>query len=939
MSIPQIPWLPSASPAAAPAVFERGGDFAACADPSERKRIEIALDALARRYAQLSGVAFYQAVCRHLVETLDLGSVFVGALSTGGDRIDVQAGWSRSGALAPWSYALEGTPCAEVIQGGPRLYPTGGADTFSPHKALRDRQIEAYCGTPLLDKHGRAIGLIVALSSGPLIDAHDVNTLLDVFDDRVSAEMQREAAEAALNRRIAVEGLIARLSTELILVAPDALDSALDRALRLVGEFAGVERASVCQMARNSGQVDNTHEWCAAGIPPQRLVLQGIRFDDDFMASRLIRTHSLAVMDDVRALPADEWPEREWLCEAGFRSILMAPMVSDTRLIGFVSLSMTTAPRRWSDEDRILVRLVSNAVSSLLERKRAEDGRRLAASVFTNANEAIMITDPQGAIIDVNAAFTRITGYPRDEVLGRTPHLLSSGHHDKHFYAELWRALSEDGQWQGEIWNRRRNGDDYVEWLTISALRDEHGEISHYLALFSDISAQKAHQSQLEYIAHFDALTGLPNRVLLHDRLERAMAQARRSGRLVVAAYIDLDGFKAVNDRHGHQMGDQLLAELAMRMRTTLREGDSVSRLGGDEFFAVLVELPDPTACLQLVQRLLGVLAQRVPLGGVELQVSASIGLAFYPQGEEVDADQLLRQADLAMYQAKLTGKNRFHVFDAVQDRSVRGQHQTLVRIEQGLERGEFVLHYQPKVNMRSGQLIGAEALIRWQHPEEGLVGPAAFLPVIENHPLAIRLGEWVIGSALAQVAAWQGEGLRVPVSVNIGAHHLQVADFMPRLCRLLAARPEVPPAMLELEVLESSALESLQQASRVIEACAEIGVSFALDDFGTGYSSLAYLKRLPAACLKIDQMFVRDMLHDSEDRAILQAIIGLASAFRRKVIAEGVETIEQGALLLELGCETAQGFYISRPLPAADLPGWAAGWLPPEDWRSVPRA
>ncbi|PKO55485.1 MAG: hypothetical protein CVU28_06290, partial [Betaproteobacteria bacterium HGW-Betaproteobacteria-21] len=368
-----------------------------------------------------------------------------------------------------------------------------------------------------------------------------------------------------------------------------------------------------------------------------------------------------------------------------------------------------------------------------------------------------------------------------------------------------------------------------------------------------------------------------------------------------------------------------------------LREGDTLARIGGDEFVAVLVDLPDIAASTPLLSRMLAAAAEPVVVGDLLLQVSASVGVTFYPQAEEVDADQLLRQADQAMYQAKLSGKNRYHVFDAELDRNTRGHHESVARIRKAMVDDEFVLYYQPKVNMRTGAVIGAEALIRWQHPQRGLLSPAVFLPVIEDDPLAVVLGEWVVDSALAQMETWHAAGLNVPVSVNIGARQLQASNFVQRLRSLLAAHPEISPANLELEVLETSALEDLAQVSGVIEACLNIGIHFSLDDFGTGYSSLTYLKRLHVSQLKIDQSFIRDMLDDPDDLAIVESVLGLATAFRRKVIAEGVESPEHGEMLLQLGCELAQGFGIARPMPAHELAAWMASWRPDPLWTAQP--
>ncbi len=568
--------------------------------------------------------------------------------------------------------------------------------------------------------------------------------------------------------------------------------------------------------------------------------------------------------------------------------------------------------------------------------KQADERLHLAASVFTHASEGIVITDANGSILDVNDAFTRITGYTRDEAVGRNPRILNSGRHGTEFYAEMWRSLIENGHWAGEIWNRAKNGRVYPEILTISAVLDAAGKAQQYVAMFTDISSIKEQEQILEHLAHYDLLTGLPNRVLLAEHVNQAMDQSRRGGHPVAVVCLDLDDFKPVNDQYGSEIGDRLLTVVTRRMKLALGENDALARLGGDEFAAVLAELASTEDSVPTLARLLQAVAEPVQVGELVLQVSASIGVTFFPQPHEVDADQLLRQASQAMYQAKLEGKNRYQIFDPREDRSVRGHHEDLERIRLGMDAHEFVLYYQPKVNMRTGEVLGAEALLRWQHPVGGLLPPAQFLPVVEGHPLAIEIGEWVIDSALAQIEQWRADGLDIPVSVNIAGQQLQQPDFVDRLSALLAAHPAIAPASLELEVLESSALQDMAQVSQVIAACREIGVSFALDDFGTGYSTLTYLRRLPASVLKIDQSFVRDMLDDPEDLTILEGVLALVTAFRREPVAEGVETVEQGLMLLRLGCQVAQGYGIARPMPAGDLPGWSAGWRTHPQWAGV---
>jgi diguanylate cyclase (GGDEF)-like protein/PAS domain S-box-containing protein len=570
----------------------------------------------------------------------------------------------------------------------------------------------------------------------------------------------------------------------------------------------------------------------------------------------------------------------------------------------------------------------------ITERHQKEVKLKLAANVFTHSREAIIITDAAGIIIEVNEAFTQITGYSQEEALGKDSGELQMGCPSQKSHPELWEVLIEKGHWNGELWTQRKNGEVYAVMCTVSSVNDASDNLQNYVVLFTDITNLKKHQEQLEKAAHYDALTGLPNRILLADRLERAILQAQRRNQLLAVVYLDLDGFKSVNDEYGHNVGDELLIVIAQRMKETLREVDTISRIGGDEFVAVMADLKQMTDCEYYLQRLLQAVADRVTIGDLTLQVSASIGVAFYPKGGD-DADLLLRHADQAMYVAKLSGKNRYHVFDNKQGQTLKSQNESVENIRISLERREFAMYYQPKVNMKTGAIIGAEALIRWLHPEQGLLLPNTFLPIIENHPLAIEIDNWVIDAALAQISLWQTMGLDIPISVNIGARQLQQADFVTNLAVHLASYPEVSPKKLELEILETSALEDITQVSELMGACRKLGVRFALDDFGAGYSSLTYLKRLPAHILKVDQSFVRDKIDDLDDLAIIKGIVGLAKAFNREIIAEGVETIAHGTLLISLGCELAQGYVIAKPMPAKDIPSWAETWQPDASWKA----
>lgn len=576
------------------------------------------------------------------------------------------------------------------------------------------------------------------------------------------------------------------------------------------------------------------------------------------------------------------------------------------------------------NENRILGLI--GVARNITERKQVEIKLELAAKVFNHAREGIMITDAAATIIEVNDTYTQITGYSREEVIGQSPSMLQSGRHTPEFYAAMWEALLNDGYWCGEIWNRHKSGNVYAEMITISAVKDSNGKIQNYVGLFTDITHMKEHQLQLEYIAHYDALTQLPNRLLLTDRLQQAMVSNDRHKNRLAVVYLDLDGFKAVNDNYDHKIGDELLIAVSERMKEALRQGDTLSRIGGDEFVAVLIDLEHIEACEPVLARLLHAAAAPILINGVELQVSASVGVTFYPP-DNVDADLLIRHADQAMYIAKQEGKNRYHLFDVEQDAAIKTQQQQLEEIQRALHQHEFELYYQPKVNLVTRQVIGVEALIRWPHPERGVLLPHDFLPVIENQPLSVELGEWVLGTALNQIRAWQAQDIDLSVSVNVGARQFQQINFVARLQKMLASYPDIPTNRLELEILETSALGDLAIVSEKIKACQALGLRFALDDFGTGFSSLTYLRHLPVDTLKIDRTFVRDMLDDEDDLAIVNSVIGLAHTFKRKVIAEGVETPRHAKKLLSLNCELAQGYGIAKPMPAAEVAAWLQDW------------
>ncbi|MFT6343126.1 MAG: diguanylate cyclase (GGDEF)-like protein/PAS domain S-box-containing protein [Paraglaciecola sp.] len=579
-------------------------------------------------------------------------------------------------------------------------------------------------------------------------------------------------------------------------------------------------------------------------------------------------------------------------------------------------------------------KLVDELVSFGIERERLLQKIKRAATIFTHSHESIMITDADATITEVNHSFNQMTGYCSKDVVGENSIMVQSGDETPEFFAEMWDSLLSKGHWHGEIWYRRKSGDVYPAKTTITAMENANGVIDHYVSLSTDISSMKALQGQLKRLIHFDALTNLPNRILLADRLSQSMEQCQPHNQSLAVAFMDLDGFKEVNDKHGHNVGDDLLISVSHRMKAALCEFDTLARIGGDEFIAIMVNLDNPEDSAPILERLLEATAEPFTLGGAVTEVTVSIGVTLYPQ-DGSGVDQLIRHADQAMHVAKQAGKNRYRLFDTAKNNEIKIQLASIENIVTGLSNREFVLYYQPKVNMSNGEVIGAEALIRWQHPVRGLVPPLDFLPMIEGQTVSIEIGEWVILSALTQISQWQSEGLNLPISVNISAYQLQEDNFTNRLTSLLSSHPEVNPYCLELEILETSALNDIDKVFATMSACNELGVRFALDDFGTGYSSLTYLRRLPANLIKIDQTFVRDMLEDTEDCAIVEGIIGLAKSFRRDVIAEGVETMDHGTVLLQMGCELAQGYGIARPMPAGEIHKWVSNWKADDYWQA----
>ncbi|WP_088279590.1 EAL domain-containing protein [Ideonella sp. A 288] len=576
------------------------------------------------------------------------------------------------------------------------------------------------------------------------------------------------------------------------------------------------------------------------------------------------------------------------------------------------------------------------SIADIGARRSAQERQTLSSNLFLHLHEGLLITDAEMRVLDANPTYSRITGVPREELIGTVPSLLRAGSSNdqggRMQQAAMWADLRTSGHWVGEVVDRRRNGDPCALQVTVSTVNGPDATLRYHVMVVSDITEQRLQRERLERQALYDELTRLPNRAHLSQLMTEAMRSAEADGHVLAVCCLDIDHFKAVNDRHGSEAGDRLLAELAIRLRSALRSrgaarADVAARLGGDEF-VLLLHAGSVDETRHAIDRVLGVVGQPFAVAPNDelVRITASVGATLFPM-DGSDADTLLRHADHAMYDVKQAGRNGFEFFDPEHRRRAEERVVAIGRVQEALDEGELVLYYQPKVDLRRGVVLGVEALLRWNHPDHGVVSPVHFLPLIEHTGLSARIGDHVLARALDQLDAWQAQGLDLSVSVNITARHLQEADFVQRLAELLGRHSRHLGPRLELEVLETAALTDIGFTSSLLERCARLGVRWALDDFGTGYSTLTYLKRLPVQVLKIDRSFVKNMLTDAQDRAIVEGVVSLARTFDCTAVAEGVETPAQARMLLDMGCEIGQGEGIAAPMPAAQVAEWVANW------------
>jgi diguanylate cyclase (GGDEF)-like protein/PAS domain S-box-containing protein len=602
------------------------------------------------------------------------------------------------------------------------------------------------------------------------------------------------------------------------------------------------------------------------------------------------------------------------------------PLTIQNRCIGVLCVVARMA-QGLTQDDHLLLQMATQHIGFTLAmlrvfaaRDAANEQLKLAAAVFDNSLEGIIVTDRNGTILAANTAACQATGYAVGELVGSNPRTFNSGRQSKAFYASMWETITHAGQWKGEIWNRRKNGEIYPEWLSISAVRDEQGEIANYIGIFIDISRQKEAERNLDYLAHHDTLTGLPNRMLFNDRLLVAIAKARRNHQALAVLFIDLDHFKYVNDTFGHSEGDFLLQAVARRLKGCLREEDTLSRMGGDEFTILLHDLDGQGAEL-VARKILEAMKLPFNLSEHRLYVTASIGISVYPDDGDEPAS-LLKNSDTAMYRAKEQGRDNMQFFrENMHEYSIR-RVEMEQNMRQALEQEEFRVYYQPQIDLASGRMTGVEALLRWLSPETGLALPGQFIPLAEETGMIVAIGEWVLRAACRQCKAWHESGRHgLRVAVNLSARQFQQANLVGMVANVLRDTG-LDPGCLELELTESIAMQNAEEAVATLNSLKQLGVQISIDDFGTGYSSLSYLKRFPIDKLKIDQSFVAGIAEDPNDAAIIIAVIALAHSLGLQVIAEGVETVEQLDFLKMHSCNEVQGYLFGRPMPAEALAG-----------------
>ena len=722
---------------------------------------------------------------------------------------------------------------------------------------------------------------------------------------------KRKHIELELKRLSDLEKILMEISSTYINLPLNKIHQTLKESLVKLAEFVNADRAYIFDYNFKKQICINTHEYCAEAIEPQINELQAVPL---VLIPDWAESHcqgKTIYIPDVSSLP--ESSLRTILESQDIKSLITVPMMREQQCIGFVGFDYVRQYRTYSEYEQHLLTVFAQMLVNIKQRQQAEIELRIAATVF-QAQEGMMICDAKGVILKVNHAFSEITGYSADELVGKTPHLLQSGQHDKTFYKNLWRSIHTTGVWQGEVWNRRKNGEIYPEWLSITAVKNEYDKVSHYVATVTDITERKQAEEHINRLAFYDSLTQLPNRRLLREHIKHNIEINHRTNSQMAVLMMDLDKFKAVNDVLGHAAGDELLKQVGQRIKSRLREMDMVGRLGGDEFVVLMENIEYYEQAAYLADAIIQALKQPFTLQHHLIHIGVSIGIAVHPiHGDSVNT--LFDHADTALYHAKHQGRGCFAYFsEAMTQEAIK--HIVLEnRLRIALEQQQLQVYFQPQVDIATGQIISAEALVRWLDPVQGIIQPDEFIPVAEETGLILALGEWVLRETCKIGKAWLNQGLpKITLAVNVSPYQFNRSNINELVIEILK-ETDFPAECLELEITESGLMENQEHVMEILNNLRNQGVRLAIDDFGTGYSSLAYLKYFPLDVLKIDKTFIRNVPLLQNDVAITATIIAMAHYLGFNVLAEGVETQEQLKFLQQHGCDMYQGYLCSKPL------------------------
>jgi diguanylate cyclase (GGDEF)-like protein/PAS domain S-box-containing protein len=834
---------------------------------AEREHRAEVLREISHALSAFTGEMFFRELVLLLSRVLGAAYAIVGEVTDASLRTIQTVAVCAEGKLVDnFTYDLAGTPCENVVGKDICFHAQGVQQLFPDDHLLVEMDIDSYIGIPLFDSAGKPLGILALLDKKPLADPEHAQAIMKICAARAVAELERQHQELVLrDSEERFRATFSQAAVGIAVVAPDG------RWLRVNQKLCDILGYTEQELLQSTFQ-DITHpDDLASDLAHVRQVLAGE-----------IQTYTM---------------EKRY-----FRK---------DRSIVWINLTVSLV----RDEQNNPKYFIS-VVEDINERRLAEQQMRQLSSAVEQTADSVIITNARGVIQYVNPAFEKTTGFSSEEAIGKKPNIVKSGQHDANFYDRLWKTIKEGKPFRDIFTNRRKDGVLYFEEKTITPLRNSAGLVSQFVSTGKDITERVRAEERLNYLAHYDALTGLPNRLLLQDRLNIATSEANRSNRLVSVMLLDLDRFKIINDTLGHDAGDALLVAVADRLKVCLRAGDTIARIGGDEFTLVLANVAHVDDVARVAQKVMDLFVPPFRIGGRELFISPSVGISLYPHDDK-KIENLLKNADAAMYHAKDLGRNNFQFFTA--ELNVRAAKRLTLEtaLRQALERNEFLLHYQPQVDLKTGRIIGMEALVRWQHAEMGLVSPMDFIPLAEETGLIEPIGAWVLHEACAQTKAWHRAGFRhLQVAVNLSGRQFIQKNLLEQIKETLK-ETGLPPRYLELELTEGVLMHNIEGVLAMLNALGDHDISFSLDDFGTGYSSLSYLKRFPIHVLKIDRSFVRDIPGDADDMAISQAIIAMAHNLDLKVIAEGVETKEQLAFLIEHHCDGMQGYYFSKPLPA----------------------